>query len=368
MDIKGETVKQYRIINKFALLVSIIIITLNINTFKVNAKANTNLNIDLNNKIYSLSNKGSDNLLDNLMVALTGKINGYEVVLNENVVGYTVLENNLENIKSEVLKKYISENSIREDMVKSFDIKWDINLREERFDVEMLQTNKEVVDNIYNIAEKDPEKIRISVNYIKEEVNNIKPSTIIIPTEDLYLGESKVEEGQYGLKKEIKEVISESGKVVNTKTIKEEIIKDQVSKKIYRGTKNPYEYGVAFLNHPTRGGVMTSGYGERWHSFHKGIDIAGNIGDDVFVAMDGEVIYAEYNDGGYGNLIIVKHEDNMSTYYGHLSDFNVKVGDKVKKGNVIGKVGNTGFSTGPHLHFELRVNDEPVDPTNYIVQ
>ncbi len=167
MDIKGETVKQYRIINKFALLVSIIIITLNINTFKVNAKANTNLNIDLNNKIYSLSNKGSDNLLDNLMVALTGKINGYEVVLNENVVGYTVLENNLENIKSEVLKKYISENSIREDMVKSFDIKWDINLREERFDVEMLQTNKEVVDNIYNIAEKDPEKIRISVNYIK---------------------------------------------------------------------------------------------------------------------------------------------------------------------------------------------------------
>lgn len=113
---------------------------------------------------------------------------------------------------------------------------------------------------------------------------------------------------------------------------------------------------------------MTSGYGERWSSFHKGIDIAGNIGDNVFAAMDGEITYAEYNDGGYGNLIIIKHEDNMSTHYGHLSEYKVKVGDKVKKGDIIGEVGNTGFSTGPHLHFELRVNNEPVDPTGYIVQ
>ena len=58
----------------------------------------------------------------------------------------------------------------------------------------------------------------------------------------------------------------------------------------------------------------------------------------------------------------------MVTYYGHLSDFYVKVGDKVKKGDIIGAIGSTGFSTGPHLHFELRVDNEPVDPINYIVQ
>ena len=97
--------------------------------------------------------------------------------------------------------------------------------------------------------------------------------------------------------------------------------------------------------------------------FIREYDIAGNTGDDALVAMDGEVIYAQYNDGGYGNLIIVKHEDNMVTYYGHLSDFYVKVGDKVKKGDIIGAIGSTGFSTGPHLHFELRVDNEPVDPT-----
>jgi murein DD-endopeptidase MepM/ murein hydrolase activator NlpD len=184
----------------------------------------------------------------------------------------------------------------------------------------------------------------------------------------MYLGESKVEYGEIGLKKQVKEVTYENNKLIKNKVVSEEVIKEQVSKKIYRGTKNPYDYGVAFLSSPTRGGYMTSGYGERWNSFHKGIDIAGNTGDDALVAMDGEVIYAQYNDGGYGNLIIVKHEDNMVTYYGHLSDFYVKVGDKVKKGDIIGAIGSTGFSTGPHLHFELRVDNEPVDPTNYIVQ
>lgn len=368
MDIKGRSVRLDKILSKVALLIIIITITLNINYSKVSAKANDYLNIDLSNKTYSVNNQISDNILDNLMAALTGKVNAYEVMLDKDIIGYTVIENDLDNIKDIVLKKYIDENSIREDMVKSFDMKGDITLREERLEVELLQTNEELADNIYTLSKKEPDKIKINIKYLKEEINNIKPSTIIIPTEFLYIGESKVEEGVYGIKKETKEITTESGKVISSKTIKEDIIKEQLSKKIYRGTKNPYEYGVAFLSHPTRGGFMTSGYGERWNSFHKGIDIAGDIGDDVFAAMDGEVIYAEYNDGGYGNLIIVKHEDNMSTYYGHLSEYNVKVGDKIKKGDVIGEVGNTGFSTGPHLHFELRVDDEAVDPTDYIIQ
>ncbi len=368
MDIKGESVRLKKIFIKGALLTIIINIILSSNYLKVNAKVNDNLNINLNNKIYSKSNERSDNILDNLMVALTGKINAYEVMLDEELIGYTVLQNNLESIKDIILKKYIEENSIKEDMVKEFDIKGDIKLKEERMDVELLQTDEEIATNIYELYKKEPYKIKINIKYLKEEVNNIKPSTTIIPAENLYLGESKIEEGVYGIKRDTKEYIVESGEIINSKLIKEDIIKEPVSKKIYRGTKNPYEYGVAFLSHPTRGGYMTSGYGERWSSFHKGIDIAGNIGDNVFSAMDGEVTYAEYNNGGYGNLIIIKHEDNMSTYYGHLSEYKVTVGDKVKKGDVIGEVGNTGFSTGPHLHFELRVDDEAVDPTDYIVQ
>ena len=368
MDIKGKSVRLNKKYIKGVLLIVIIIITFNINCSIANAEVNNNLNISLNNKNYSASNDAKENILDNLIVALTGKINAYEVMLNEQIIGYTVSKENLDDVKNLILKKYIDENSIKEDMVKSFEIKSNIVLKEERLDVELIQTNEEIADSIYKLAKKEPDKIEINIRYIKEEINDIKPSTMIIPTEALYRGESKVEEGVYGVKNDTIEVVVKSGKEVSSRVIKENIIKEQVSKKIYRGTKNPYEYGVAFLSHPTRGGYMTSGYGERWNSFHKGIDIAGNIGDSVFASMDGEVIYAEYNDGGYGNLIIIKHEDNMSTYYGHLSKYNVKVGDKIRKGDVIGEVGNTGFSTGPHLHFELRVGDEAVDPTNYIVQ
>ena len=368
MDIKGKSVRLNKIFIKGALLTLIINVILSSNYLEVSAKTNDNLNINLNTKIYSAPNEMSDNILDNLIVALTGKMNAYEVMLNEEVIGYTVLQNNLENIKDIILDKYIEENSIKEDMVKEFYIKGAISLKEERTDVSLIKTNEEIANSIYQLYKKEPKNIIINIKYLKEEINSVKPSTMTIPTENLFLGESKVEEGVYGINRDTKEYEVESGKIINSKLIKEEIIKEPVSKKIYRGTKNPYEYGVAFLSHPTRGGYMTSGYGERWSSFHKGIDIAGNIGDNVFAAMDGEVTYAEYNDGGYGNLIIIKHEDNMSTYYGHLSKYKVKVGDKVKKGDVIGEVGNTGFSTGPHLHFELRVDDEPVDPTNYIVQ
>ncbi|WP_195265986.1 MULTISPECIES: peptidoglycan DD-metalloendopeptidase family protein [unclassified Clostridium] len=367
MDTKGDSgiIIKYVILSIFS-----VILTININCIKVSANTNDALNnIDLNNSRYSLYDKISDdNIFENLIVALTGKINGYEVKLDNKVIGYTSIENNLTNIKDLVLRKVIDEMNINEDSVLSFEINGDIDLQESRFDLGLLQTNDELANYIYKLSQEESSKIKLNVKYTTEENVKIQPNTIIIPSDSMYLGESKVEYGEVGLKKQVKEVTYENNKLIETKVVSEEVIKEQISKKIYRGTKNPYDYGVAFLSSPTRGGYMTSGYGERWNSFHKGIDIAGNIGDDVLVAMDGEITYAQYNDGGYGNLIMVKHEDNMVTYYGHLSDFYVKVGDKVKKGDIIGAIGNTGFSTGPHLHFELRVDNDPVDPTNYIVQ
>ncbi|MCR1952082.1 peptidoglycan DD-metalloendopeptidase family protein [Clostridium sp. DSM 100503] len=367
MDTKGDSgiIIKYVILSIFS-----VILTININCIKVSANTNDALNnIDLNNSRYSLYDKISDdNIFENLIVAVTGKINGYEVKLDNKVIGYTSIENNLTNIKDLVLRKVIDEMNINEDSVLSFEINGDIDLQESRFDLGLLQTNDELANYIYKLSQEESSKIKLNVKYTTEENVKIQPNTIIIPSDSMYLGESKVEYGEVGLKKQVKEVTYENNKLIETKVVSEEVIKEQISKKIYRGTKNPYDYGVAFLSSPTRGGYMTSGYGERWNSFHKGIDIAGNIGDDVLVAMDGEITYAQYNDGGYGNLIMVKHEDNMVTYYGHLSDFYVKVGDKVKKGDIIGAIGNTGFSTGPHLHFELRVDNDPVDPTNYIVQ
>lgn len=118
-------------------------------------------------------------------------------------------------------------------------------------------------------------------------------------------------------------------------------------------------------------GRVTSMYGVRMHpilkeeKLHKGLDLAGQIGDPVYSANGGTVSYAGPANG-YGNLIVIDHPNGFSTAYGHLSEILVNVGDKVKRGKIVGSVGNVGMSTGPHLHFEVRVNGKPVDPLPYL--
>ena len=99
--------------------------------------------------------------------------------------------------------------------------------------------------------------------------------------------------------------------------------------------------------------------------FHSGIDFAAAVGTEVFVTGDGEVEKVEHNHWGYGNMITVDHGYGYKTNYAHLSKFAVKKGQKVKRGQVIGYVGNTGKSTGSHLHYEVLKNDKPIDPIHF---
>lgn len=365
MKIKYKSARFIVNLIKIAVLIIVLTISLNDNCYAAYARSSNNSNsVEKNN----ISSEKKENILNDLLVALTGKVDGYRITIDNKILGYIEVKEDFNNIKEIIKEKYIHEKNIKDSMVKEFNLDDNIILSEERVDLNHLSSNEEIASNIYNIYKKNPESIKINIRYLKEEIESIKPSTVVVETENLFLGESKIAQGSYGVKKNTNEVIIESENIKSIKTINEEVIAEEVDKTIYKGTKNPYEYGIAFLKHPTGGGYMTSGYGERWNSFHKGIDIAKDIGEEVFSAMEGEVIYADYNKGGYGNLIIIEHEENISTYYAHLSKFSVKVGDKVREGDLIGYVGNTGFSTGPHLHFELRVNDNPVDPTNYILQ
>ena len=120
-------------------------------------------------------------------------------------------------------------------------------------------------------------------------------------------------------------------------------------------------------------GIITSRFGKRVdpvtkrrNTFHKGIDIAAPSGTPVYAAADGTVTKAEFVKGGYGNLIILKHGDNIATYYGHLSKIIAGKGGRVKRGDLIGRVGTTGKSTGPHLHFEVRRGNQALDPEKFI--
>jgi len=119
-------------------------------------------------------------------------------------------------------------------------------------------------------------------------------------------------------------------------------------------------------------GYETSGFGYRispftgHKQFHEGLDIANRVGTPVIAPANGLVIFTGRK-GGFGNLIIIDHGHGITTRFGHLSKILVKVGQHVKRGEKIGEIGNTGRSTGPHLHYEVRLNGVPVNPRRYIL-
>ncbi|MFI3289411.1 MAG: M23 family metallopeptidase [Rikenellaceae bacterium] len=108
-------------------------------------------------------------------------------------------------------------------------------------------------------------------------------------------------------------------------------------------------------------GHLTSDYGLRNGRMHTGVDIKANRGDDIFAAFDGVVRFAKYY-GGYGNTVVIRHYSGLETVYAHATKLLVKVNQEVKAGDVIAKAGRTGRATGDHLHFEVRVVGQTIDP------
>jgi murein DD-endopeptidase MepM/ murein hydrolase activator NlpD len=122
---------------------------------------------------------------------------------------------------------------------------------------------------------------------------------------------------------------------------------------------------------PVRG-YITDGFGNRRNPFggasyenHSGLDIATNYGTAIEATADGRVIFAGMY-GGYGNVVVIDHGYGVTTRYGHMSQINVKMGQALARGKMIGAVGSTGRSTAPHCHYEVRLHDRPVNPLNYI--
>ena len=133
-----------------------------------------------------------------------------------------------------------------------------------------------------------------------------------------------------------------------------------------------YDYVGGEMAWPVPGHtIITSKYGMRTHpitgvyKLHTGVDISASIGDMFIAANDGVVAKAEYNTA-YGNMVLINHGGGVSTLYAHGSEIMVEVGQEVKRGDEVLKVGSTGYSTGPHAHFEVRINGQYVDPMPYI--
>ena len=127
--------------------------------------------------------------------------------------------------------------------------------------------------------------------------------------------------------------------------------------------------GYSFV-YPVMGPRASSGFGMRVHpikrfsKFHKGIDLATPVGAPIRAVAAGTVVFADPF-SGYGNFVVIQHDGGLTTHYGHCKNLVVKPGTHVKAGQIIATVGSTGMSTGPHLHFEVRVRGTPINPEQF---
>lgn len=182
----------------------------------------------------------------------------------------------------------------------------------------------------------------------------------------MYEDQEKVKrKGVPGEYEVVAKVEKHNGIEIAKQIIKETLVSQPVAQIMIKGTKQaPPKEGTGSFIMPTRG-TLTSRFGKRWGKMHEGIDLGARIGTAIKAADGGTVKFAGYN-GNYGYMVEIDHGGGFTTRYAHCSKLYVKKGDKVYKDQTIALVGNTGNSTGPHLHFEVRKHGVAQNPYNYI--
>ncbi|MFT9598756.1 peptidoglycan DD-metalloendopeptidase family protein [Mesobacillus sp.] len=179
----------------------------------------------------------------------------------------------------------------------------------------------------------------------------------------MFKGDTKtMQEGQLGMKGVTSSLTEQNGRVIKKEVIKEAVLKEPVKEIIIKGTKVVPSRGDGTFVWPTNGGYISSRQGYRWSRMHKGIDIARPSNYTIKAADNGNVVYAGNKGDGYGNKIIIDHNNGYRTMYAHLASISVSVGQTVSRGSSIGIMGTTGNSTGIHLHLEVYQNGKIIDP------
>lgn len=209
----------------------------------------------------------------------------------------------------------------------------------------------------------------LSVLWTRREIveESYEAAVIYIDNDDWYTTKQvTLTEPSAGYRKVVSDVTYKNETAVSRDIVKEEVLIEAVAKVVERGTKVPPTYIK-----PLSGGTISSGFGHRGSpggrgsTNHQGIDYATPIGTSIYASSGGTVSAAGWS-GGYGYMVLITHPDGSKTRYAHLSKCLVSVGQTVSQGEKIALSGNTGISTGPHLHFEIIINGNPVNPLNYL--
>ena len=283
----------------------------------------------------------------------------YSVTLNGELIGYSDNKSKLQEKVNEYIEKGNGDNIAFVDISSLPEYKLCLLKK----DIVAIISNGTPYYRFYAITVNNEEKAYVAdfsqaesvVNQLKEKNSNNKDSLSIVEKYDTSTKEftsvEKCVADLYVKKQVVKKSTRSSSSVSYASSV------NTSSKKV--------ELGISLIR-PTSG-TVTSRFGSRWGKNHKGLDIGAPKGTPIKAAASGTVITASsgYN-GGYGNYIVISHGNGIQTAYGHCNSISVSVGQKVSQGQVIGTVGNTGRSTGNHLHLEIRVNGVAQNPQNYL--
>lgn len=234
----------------------------------------------------------------------------------------------------------------------------------------IYRNNPDVVEQylqIGQVLDLTESKPLVTVKTVEKytEVVVTEPQVEIRYSEDMRAGETKVvREGTQGLKTMSYRLTKDNGMLTKEEFLSQEVVKAAVSKIVIRGTKEVNGEGSGSFIYPVNRANLTSGFGPRWGTTHKGIDLtSSNL--TIKASDEGVVEFAGVRNG-YGNTIIINHQNGFKTLYAHLDKISVSEGDIVEQGGSIGVMGNTGNSTGTHLHFEIHKNGSAVNPLKYL--
>lgn len=285
-------------------------------------------------------------------------VEGYNLILDGKKIANIDGKEVFDNVKERLIKYYLKEHNLENSQINWTKIKEDVKLEKDVINLKSLLSEDELYDFIISNNKNNNTIATVEIVARKTYLENNLGNKIQVVS----LSSQSNQKEQYNKKNFDREVVNEitynNDKYIGMRRVSSKTLKPSLSE--VQGNE------LFYLNNPSKNNVITSPFGLRWGGEkHHGIDIAGNIGDPIFAAESGFASLVSYN-SIYGNYMKLNHGKGVETLYGHCDVMFIKEGEYVTKGQIIGKIGNTGRSTGPHLHFEVRVNGKADNPLNYV--
>ncbi|OLS01450.1 peptidoglycan DD-metalloendopeptidase family protein [Tissierella creatinophila] len=314
-------------------------------------------NIDIEDEVNEIL-EGEKNFIEVLESKIDIKIKAYTLIVKNERIGSFQTPGEIDEILK-TIKAPFSKSEDENTKITNVKILDKLEVVEEEVYLEDIKKKEEVLDYIRPL-------ITVITTEEVEWIKDIDYETEIKEDPNMYDTKETLEaKGVPGENKIITQQIKHNGKIIEKQVISEEVMKSPTNRVIVKGTKEtPKTAPTGSFVMPTRG-RLSSSFGERWGRMHRGIDIAKENGSDI-KAADGGVVSFSGVMGTYGNMIEIDHENGYKTRYAHCSKLLFSPGEGVYQGQVIAKVGSTGRSTGPHVHFEVIKNGVHQNPSNYL--